>query len=70
MRNWFPTLNDALAAEGLIELWPVGKNLVYGETASFAAGGKYISVYRSEQGMYERPIHYATKMPDTYPNSN
>jgi len=65
-KNWFPTLNDALEAEGLIDLWPLGKNLQYGETAQFASGGRWISVYRDERGMYERPVHYATKMADTY----
>jgi hypothetical protein len=66
-RNWFPTLNDALHAEGLADRWPLGKNLVYGETVGFAAGGEWISVYRSTDGKYERPVHYATLMADTYP---
>ena len=61
-QNWFPTLNAALEAEGLVELWPLGKNINYGETATATASGKYISVYRDERGMYERPIHYATQM--------
>lgn len=66
MRNWFETLNDALEAEGLIELWPVGINITYDQTVSFAAGGRWISVYRDTAGRYERPVHYATKLPDTY----
>jgi hypothetical protein len=59
--NWFPTLNDALAAVGLVRLWPLGKNVRYGETAAIVAEGRYVSVYRDEQGLYERPILYATK---------
>ena len=67
MRNWFETLNDALEAEGLLDLWPVGLNITYDETVSFAARGRWISVYRDTAGRYERPVHYATKMADTYP---
>lgn len=67
MQNWFPTLNDALASEGLLECWPLGVNLSYGETRGLSAGGRWISAYRDEQGRYERPIHYATKIPDTFP---
>lgn len=40
--NWFPTLNEALDAEGLIQTWPVGRNLNYGETESYACEGRYI----------------------------
>ncbi|AHC30524.1 hypothetical protein CC53_gp107 [Rhizobium phage vB_RleS_L338C] len=64
---WFNTLNDALASENLVNLWPFGKTMLYGETVGFAAAGRWISVYRSESGRYERPIHYATLMEDTYP---
>ena len=67
MRNWFETLNAALEAEGLLDLWPVGLNITYDETVSFAARGRWISVYRDTAGRYERPVHYATKMADTYP---
>lgn len=58
---WFDTLNDALESEGLVEAWPLGKNINYGETADHVHEGTYISVYRDENGRYERPIHYATK---------
>jgi hypothetical protein len=64
--NWFNTLNEALEAESLVHLWPVGKNIGYGETASFAQGGRWVSVYRETNGRYERPVHYATQMPNTY----
>lgn len=65
-RNWFPTLNEALEAEGLVDLWPLGKNVGYGETVGFAVAGRWISVYRETDGRYERPIHYKTEMPDTF----
>lgn len=67
-QNWFPTLNDALASEGLVDRWPVGVNLKYGETVNIVSGGRFITVYRDECGRYERPVHYATKAEDTYPN--
>lgn len=66
-RNWFPTLNDALDSEGLYLFWPLGVNINYGETVSLSAGGRWISIYRDEAGRYERPVHYATKVPETYP---
>jgi hypothetical protein len=62
--NRFGTLNDALDAEGLVALWPLGVNINYGETVSLASQGRFISVYRDENGFYERPVHYATKMVD------
>lgn len=61
-QNWFPTLNAALEAEGLVSHWPLGKNIGYGETADTVAQGRFITVYRDERGMYERPVHYATQM--------
>lgn len=67
MTNWFPTLNASLASEGLVDLWPVGLNINYGQTISLSAGGRWISVYRDEQGRYERPVHYATLVPETFP---
>lgn len=65
--NWFNTLNDALDAEGLIATWPLGWNMEYGSTKSYASGGRFITVFRDNRGMYERPVHYATLMADTYP---
>lgn len=67
-KNWFPTLNDALESEGLVDRWPVGVNIRYNETVNIVTGGRYVSVYRDETGRYERPIHYATKAEDTHPN--
>jgi hypothetical protein len=67
-QNWFNTLNAALEAEGLVSAWPVGVTMTYNETVSFAKGGRFITVYRSNSGFYERPISYATLMDDTYPS--
>ena len=61
MRNFFPTLNDALESESLVTAWPLGLNIGYGETRSTVTdSGHFISVYRDERGYYERPIHYDT----------
>lgn len=63
--NFFPTLNAALESEGLLDTWeitfpPIG----YGQTYSYtyqdgSRHGRFISVYRTEGGLYERPVHYA-----------
>ncbi len=63
--NFYETLNGALKSEGLVNLWPLGSNIAYGETVSHIVqiGDKLllISVYRENQrGMYERPIFYFT----------
>ena len=68
-QNFYPTLNDALAAEGLIAHWPLGLNIQYDRTERVCRSGKCIIVYRDERGMYERPVHYATKCADTHPHS-
>lgn len=57
-QNFFPTLNESLESEGLVEKWPLGSNMNYGETVRHIVGDTLISVYRDERGMYERPIHY------------
>jgi hypothetical protein len=60
-QNWFETLRAALDAEGLNDKWPLGLNLSYGETARFVTPDFYlISVYRSNDGRYERPVWYST----------
>ena len=66
-RNYFSTLADALEAENLNGHWPLGVNINYGQTIGLAANGRWISVYRDDSGRYERPVHYATQMPDTGP---
>ena len=61
-QNWFPTLNAALSSEDLIDLWELGLNVSYGQNVRFTTEcGKHISVYRENDGRYERPIHYQTK---------
>ena len=66
MQNYFNTLNDALDSEGLIECWPVTASVPYGATVALAIAGKWISIYRDGvTGLYERPIHYSTRMADT-----
>ena len=64
--NYFPTLNAALEAEGLLEAWDCTfPPINYGQTHSFtwydgkSRNGHYVSIYRDERGFYERPVHYA-----------
>ena len=66
MNNYFETLNDALDSEGLIDRWPITASVPYGATVGLAHAGRWISIYRDGvTGLYERPVHYATQMPDT-----
>jgi hypothetical protein len=65
MQNYFPSLNAALESESLVDVWPLGANLNYGDTIGLAVNGRWISIYRDETGRYERPVHYATQMADT-----
>lgn len=64
-QNWFPTLNTALEAEGLLEAWDcVYTPIQYGETRTFtwqdgSTYGRLVSIYRETDGRYERPVHYA-----------
>lgn len=63
MQNWFPTLNAALESEGLVETFPFGENIGYNETIRYtyddgSKNGYFVTIYRDERGMYERPIHY------------
>lgn len=57
-QNWFETLNQSLESENLINYWPLGLNISYGETVSFVADGCLISVTRENDGRYERPVYY------------
>lgn len=62
-QNWFPTLNQALEAEGLVDAWPVTSSVGYGQTVTYTVDdgsryGRFVSIYRDERGMYERPITY------------
>lgn len=65
-QNWFQTLNQALISEGLLECWDAITmgGIQYGETRSWIYDdgtqyGHYISIYRSNTGSYERPVHYS-----------
>jgi hypothetical protein len=63
-QNWFPTLNDALISEDLLDAWECTKPPInYNQTCSWTwqDGSKYgrlISIYRDNDGRYERPVHY------------
>jgi len=63
-QNWFNTLNEALESEGLLEAWDCCKPpLAYGDSASWtwddgSRNGHQVSIYRAENGKYERPVHY------------
>lgn len=61
-KNWFNTLSDALESENILHMWD-GTPISYNETKgiTFDDGSKYgyyVSIYRNEKGLYERPIHY------------
>jgi len=64
MQNFFPTLANALAAEQLEESWELHfQPIAYGQTFSYTYDngtryGHYVSIYRDNQGRYERPVHY------------
>lgn len=59
-QNWFETLNAALESEGLVDQWPTGRNISYGQTVRVTSndGERLISVTRETDGRYERPVHY------------
>lgn len=63
-RNWFPTLNEALESENLLDTWNINfPPIDYGVTwtYTFDDGTKYghfVSIYRNNEGRYERPVHY------------
>lgn len=55
---WFDTLRDALASESVeaSEQWPVGVNIAYGEQVDVETDDYMITVYRDNEGRYQRPI--------------
>lgn len=65
MTNFFPTLNDALESENLLDAWDIAFSpIARGDSFRWtwedgSKNGRLISIYRDERGMYERPIHYA-----------
>lgn len=63
-QNRFPTLNAALESEGLLDTWDITKSMQQGEIFSYTYDdgtkyGHYVSIYRFEDGDYERPVHYS-----------
>lgn len=64
-QNWFSTLDDSLNSEGLLEAWDISKSPIsYCETVTWiwddgTKYGRLVSIYRDENGMYERPVHYS-----------
>jgi hypothetical protein len=70
MKNWFNTLNDSLESEGLVEAFPVGINLNYGQVFRGCVNGLFFTITRDNNGLYERPIKYNSKMEDFYTISN
>ena len=64
MKNFFPTLNDALESENLLHTWESTRPPIqYGQIVSYTYPdgtkyGHFISIYRNESGQYERPVHY------------
>ena len=58
-QNWYDTLNQALDSENLIDSWDIHNTPIeYGETRKFINLGRLVSIYRNNQGRYERPVHY------------
>lgn len=63
-QNWFNTLNEALEAEGLLEAWDcMAPGIQYGQTYSWTwqdgtRYGHYCTIFRDNNGRYERPVHY------------
>ena len=61
---YFNTLNEALEPQNLLGTWDISfPPIQYGETFSYTYDdgtkyGYFISIYRSEQGKYETPVHY------------
>jgi hypothetical protein len=61
-QNWFPTLQSSLESEGLVDKWELGLNISYGQTVRMiSTDGTLISIFRENDGRYERPVHYSTK---------
>lgn len=63
-QNWFNTLNEALESEDLLDAWDmIMPPIEYGVTFDWtwddgSKYGRYISIYRDEEGRYERPLQY------------
>jgi hypothetical protein len=63
-QNWFETLNESLASEQMVDLWPLGTNVGYGENVRVIVSDngkmRLLSVYRETDGRYERVVTYLT----------
>ena len=62
MKNRFQTLSEALESENIAHMWD-GRPIPYDTTLGLTYNdgtryGHYVSVYRDEKGLYERPVHY------------
>jgi hypothetical protein len=62
-QNRFCTLSDALESENILHMWD-NRPIAYGQTVSLTYDdgtkyGHFVSVYRDETGLYERPVHYS-----------
>ena len=64
-QNWFNTLAQALEAEDITHMWDsiTMGGIGYGETKRWTfddgtRNGHFITIFRDDRGMYERPIHY------------
>ncbi len=62
-QNKFSTLSEALDSENISHMWnerPLSYNQTIGLTYDDGTKyGHYVSIYRDERGLYERPIHYS-----------
>jgi hypothetical protein len=62
---YYQTLNSALESVGLLDSWDISfPAIAYGETRRWTwedgtKHGRLVSVYRTESGLYETPVHYA-----------
>ena len=60
----YPTLNDALCSRNLLHTWDIsypdiGCNQTFSYTYDDGSKyGLYVSIYRTEKGLYETPISY------------
>ena len=59
------TLNHALVAAGIdLDVWPMGFNIGYNQTARIVSNGLFVSVCRFANGDYETAISYASQCED------
>jgi len=62
-QNKFSTLSEALDSKNISHMWnerPLSYEQTIGLTYDDGTKyGHYVSIYRDERGLYERPIHYS-----------